>query len=88
MKIVCYAAAAALLMTCGAAYAQELPRLPSGPAAGHQATLLIGVTPTVTLSALASLVLLITDSGGFSDSATVGTKALLSGNAVASSGTL
>ena len=88
MKIIHYAAASALLMTSGVAYAQELPRLPPGPAAGHEATLLIGVTPTATLSALASLVILITDSGGVSDSATVGTKALLSSNAVASAGTL
>ena len=88
MKIIHYAAASVLLMTSGVAYAQELPRLPPGPAAGHEATLLIGVTPTVTLSALASLVILITDSGGFSNSATVGTKALLKGNAIVSSGTL
>jgi len=64
MKIIHYAVASALLMPFGVAYAQELPRLPPGPAAGHDATLLIGVTPTVTLSALASLVILITDSGG------------------------
>jgi hypothetical protein len=88
MKVMRYAAAAALLMSCGAAYAQELPRLPPGPAAGHDATLLISVTPTVTLSALASLVLLIADSGGFSDSATIGTSVVAGRNAIVSSGTL